>query len=175
MAENKVLRFKIGDWIVHHNYGVGEVVDIVDKVLDGHHETFFKVSTEDVEYWLPSDKADADHIEPIRSVKDFDQAIEIISKPPDVSTASPSQHRRMLYERWRDGSLPARAALIRDLHGMDSVRKLNYDDKKAFDRAEKFFIMEWIISNPSLTVISAKRLLTEALNLSIQKAKLETQ
>lgn len=175
MAENKALRFKIGDWIVHHNYGVGEVVDIVDKVLDGQRETFFKVSTEEIEYWLPSDKADADHIEPIRSVQAFDQAIEILSKPPDLTAAPPSQHKRMIYERWLDGSLPARAALIRDLHGMDNVKQLSYDDKKAYERAEKFFIMEWIISNPSLSIISAKRLLTEALNLSIQSAKLETE
>jgi len=83
MVEKKALRFEIGDWIVHYYYGVGEVVDIVDKVLDEHQETFFKVSTAEIEYWLPSDKAEAEHIKPIRSEKEFDQAIQIISKPPD--------------------------------------------------------------------------------------------
>lgn len=169
MAAKKALRFKIGDWIVHYSYGVGEVVDIQDKVLDGHLDTFFKVSTPDIEYWLPSEKADAEHITPLRSKKEFDQAIQIISKPPNLTSDPPSSHRRLINERWQDGSLPARAALIRDLHGMNNVKKLNYDDKRAYDKAEVFFINEWIISNPSLSKSTAKQKLSEALKSSIQK------
>lgn len=171
MAAKKSLRFKIGDWIVHYSYGVGEVVDIVEKVLDGQEETYFKVSTADIEYWLPSEKADAEHISPIRSKKEFDQALKIIAKPPDLMTDPPSRHSRMIYERWLDGSLPARAALIRDLHGMNDVKKLNYDEKRAYDKAEKFFINEWVISNPSLSTITAKKMLNEALKVSSQSAK----
>lgn len=169
MAAKKALRFKVGEWIVHYTYGVGEVVDIQDKVLDGQQDTFFKVSTGDIEYWLPSAKADADHITPVRSEKEFDQAIQIISKPPNLTVDTPSSHRRLVNERWLDGSLPSRAALIRDLHGMNNAKKLNYDDKKAYDKAEKFFITEWIISNPSLSTATAKQKLNEALQASIQK------
>lgn len=171
MTAKKSLRFKIGDWIVHYSYGVGKVVDIVEKVLDGQEETYFKVSTADIEYWLPSEKADADHISPIRSKKEFDQALKIISKPPDLMTDPPSRHSRMIYERWLDGSLPARAALIRDLHGMNVVKKLNYDEKRAYDKAENFFINEWIISNPALSKITAKKMLNEALKVSSQSVK----
>lgn len=169
MASKKALKFKVGDWIVHYSYGVGEVVDIVEKVLDGQKETFFKVSTAEIEYWLPNEKAGAEHISPIRSKKEFDQAIQIISKPPDLMSEPPSRHRRLIYERWLDGSLPARAALIRDLHGMNARRKLGYDEKKAYDKAENFFISEWVISNPSLTKSTAKKLLNEALKISSQR------
>lgn len=86
-------------------------------------------------------------------------------------TDPPSKHSRMIYERWLDGSLPARAALIRDLHGMNTVKKLNYEEKRAYDKAEKFFITEWIISNPSLSKITAKQLLNDALQLSSQSVK----
>ena len=171
MAAKKTLRFKIGDWIVHYSYGVGKVVDIVEKVLDGQEDTYFKVSTTDIEYWLPNEKADVDHITPIRSKKDFDQALQIISKPPELMSDPPSRHSRLIYERWMDGSLPARAALIRDLHGMNTVKKLNYDEKRAYDKAENFFINEWIISNPTLSKVTAKKMLNEALQRS-QSAKL---
>jgi len=175
MAANKALRFKIGDWIVHNNYGVGEVVDIVEKVLDGQPGTFFKVSTQDIDYWLPSDKADADHITPIRSEKEFDQALQIISEPPVKMSEPPSRHKRLIYERWLDGSLAARAALIRDLHGMDRIKKLSYDEKKTYDRAEIFFLNEWIISDPSLTISTAKKRLKDALNLSSQMVSSSTK
>jgi RNA polymerase-interacting CarD/CdnL/TRCF family regulator len=171
MVAKKTLRFKVGDWIVHYSYGVGKVVDIAEKVLDGQEETYFKVSTADIEYWLPSEKAGADHITPIRSKKEFDQALQIISKPPVLMSDPPSRHSRLIYERWLDGSLHARAALIRDLHGMNTVKKLNYDEKRAYDKAENFFINEWIISNPSLSKITAKKMLNEALQRS-QSAKL---
>ena len=103
MSVMKALRFKIGDWIVHYSYGIGEVVDIVEKVLDGQQEIFFKVATADIEYWLPSEKASADHISPIRSKKDFDHALQILAKPPDLMTDPPSKHSRMINDRWLDG------------------------------------------------------------------------
>lgn len=172
MAAKKALRFKIGDWIVHDTYGVGEVVDILDKALDGHSDTYFKVSTEEIEYWLPSEKADADHIKTVRSEKEFDQALKIIAKPPDLMSESANRVKRLVYERWLDGSLPARAALIRDLHGRNSIKELSYDEKKTFTKAENFFISEWIISNPSLSKTKAKQRLSEALQLSINGLKL---
>jgi len=171
MAAKKDLRFEVGDWIVHDSYGVGEVVGIVEKVLDGHQETFFKVSTTDIEYWLPCETADAEHIRRIRSQKEFEQALKIISKPADVMSDPPSRHRQMINERWQDGSLTARAALIRDLHGMSDVKKLSYDEKRAYDKAENFFINEWVISNPSLSKNTAKKMLNDALKVSSQQQK----
>lgn len=173
MAAKKALRFKVGDWIVHDNYGVGEVVDIVDKDLDGQRETYFKVSTEEIEYWLPSDKADAEHIKRIRSKAEFDQAIEIISEPPDLMAEPSHRNKRVITERWLDGSLAARASLIRDLNGRNHVKELSYDEKRTFEKAEAFFVNEWIISNPSLTKSKAEQRLREALLLSIKKEELE--
>ena len=173
MAATKSLRFKVGDWIVHDNYGVGEVVDIMDRDLDGQRDTYFKVSAAEIEYFLPSDKADADHIKTIRSQKEFDQALEIISEPPDLMSEPSHRNKRVITERWLDGSLAARAALIRDLNGRNHTKELNYDEKRTFEKAEKFFITEWIISNPTLTKTKAEQRLREALQLSIKKEELE--
>ena len=175
MVAKKALRFEIGDWIVHDYYGVGEVVDIVDKVLDEHQETFFKVSTAEIEYWLPSDKAEAEHIKPIRSEKEFNQAIQIISKPPDPISEPHKRNKKLIHKRWLDGSLPARAALMRDLHGRNNVKVLSYDERETFKKAEKFFINEWVISNPSLSRTKARQRLDEALETSTQREKLESE
>jgi CarD family transcriptional regulator len=175
MAAKKAPEFDVGDWIVHYYYGVGEVVDIVDKVLDGQQETYIKVETPDIEYWLPRDKSDAEHIKPVRSEQEFDQAIEIMSESPDLESGTQSRNKRLIYQRWLDGSLPARAALLRDLHGRDKIKGLSYDDKNTYEKAEKFFINEWVISNPSLSKIKAKQKLNEALALSLQREKLESE
>ncbi len=173
MAVNKALKFKVGDWIVHAYYGVGEVVDILEKDLDGHREIFYRVSAKEIEYWLPNAKVDAEHIHPIRTKKEFDQALEIISKAPVQITEPPNRSKRLIYERWLDGSLPARAALIRDLHGRNNVKQLSYEEKKTYQKAESFFLSEWVVSNPSLSKAKAKQRLNEALNLSITSEELE--
>jgi RNA polymerase-interacting CarD/CdnL/TRCF family regulator len=175
MADKQALRFKIGDWIVHAYYGVGEVVDILEKDLDGAREIYFRVSAAEIEYWLPNDKADAEHIHPIRTKKEFDQAIKIMSKPPVLISEPPNRSKRLIYERWLDGSLPARAALLRDLYGRNNKKELSYDEKKTFEKAENYFIDEWIISNPSLSRTQAKQKLKEALTVSVQSDVLEPE
>ena len=174
MVAKKALRFAIGDWIVHYYYGVGEVVDIVDKTLDDHQVTFFKVAAAEIEYWLPSDKAEAEHIKPIRSKKEFDQAIQIISKPPNPMSEPHNRNKQIIYKRWLDGSLPARAELMRDLHGRNNVKVLSYDERETFTKAEKLFINEWVISNPSLSKKKARQMLDEAFETSTQRKNLES-
>ena len=175
MAAKSALKFKIGDWIVHSYYGVGEVVDILEKDLDGHREIFYRVSAAEVEFWLPNAKADAEHIHPIRTKKEFDQAIKILSKPPVLISEPPNRSKRLIYERWLDGSLPARAALLRDLYGRNSTKELSYDEKKTLEKVENFFIDEWVLSNPSLSRTQAKQRLAEALTVSVQSEALEPE
>lgn len=175
MAEKQALRFKTGDWIVHTSYGVGKVIEIVDKDVDGNQESFFRVSTDEIEYWLPVEKADAEHITPIRSERDFNRAIRIISKPPQPMSEPRNQYKRQIYERWLDGSLAARAALIRDLNGRNAIKRLNYDEKETCNKAENSFIDEWIITVPSLSRLMARKRLNEALKISLQGANLEVE
>ena len=175
MVTKKKLRFDIGDWIVHYSYGVGKVVDIIEKGLEGQQETFFEVSTSEIEYWIPIDKADSSHIEPIRSERDFDHAIQIIAKPPQPTNETQNRNKRVIYERWLDGSLPARAALIRDLYGRNKIRELSYDEKVTFTKAENFFISEWIITSPDLSKSIARQRLNEALETSTQMEADETE
>ncbi len=167
MTAKKALRFKIGDWIVHYSHGIGKVIDIVEKVFEGYQETFFKVATSEIEYWLPINQADAEHIEPIRSKKDFDQAIQVVSKPPNPMSEPHNRNKKIIYERWLDGSLSARAALLRDLHGRNNLKELSYDEKEILGKIENFFIDEWIITNPSLSRLDAKQRLQGALEKSI--------
>jgi len=175
MVEKQALRFKIGDWIVHTSYGVGKVIDILDKDMDGCQETFFRVSTDDIEYWLPVEKAYAEHISPIRSERDFNQAIQIISTPPEPMSEPQNQYKRLINERWSDGSLPSRAALIRDLNGRNATKRLSYDEKETCNKAENSFIKEWIITVPSLTTTVARKRLNEALAMSLKRGDLQTE
>ncbi|MDY6845744.1 MAG: hypothetical protein SVP52_01245, partial [Chloroflexota bacterium] len=73
--------------------------------------------------------------------------------------------------RWLDGSLSARAALIRDLHGRNSIKGLSYDEKATYEKAENHFINEWVLTNPSLSKTAAKKRLKDALVESIRRRR----
>jgi len=165
-------RFEIGDWIVHYYYGIGRVKDIVEKGLEDNKNTFYKVSTKEIDYWIPIDREDADHIEPIRSKKDFEYAYEILSQPPKPIGKQYKTRKKRIHDRWLEGNLPSRAKLIRDLNGCLKLEKLSFNEKETFEKVKRYYIAEWITADETLTQKNARKRLNNALKESVIKAKI---
>lgn len=172
MADKKIFRFKIGDWIIHHFHGIGKVQSIEDKALDGEKHTFYKVKTKDIAYWIPVDQENRDHLEPIRSSDEFEHAIMTISQPPQDFSDHPQTRKKQIQERWQDGHLLSRAELIRDLNGRMNLERLNFDEKEIFDKALQAFVGEWIVVDQSLTHAKATTRVCQALEVSTQHIKM---
>ena len=165
-------RFEIGDWIVHYYYGIGRVKDIVDKGLDENRNTFYKVSTKEIDYWIPMDQEDIDHIEPIRLKEDFENALFIFTQIPQPIGKHYKTRKKIIHERWLDGSLETRAALIRDLNGRLKLEKLSFNEKTMFEKVKRYYIAEWIIADKSLKRKDAQKKMRIALKKGVNKAKL---
>jgi len=164
-------RFEIGDWVVHYYYGVGKVEDIVEKGLEGNEKVFYKVSTKDIDYWIPLEDEYTDHIEPIRSKKEFDQALKIIAEAPKPIAEHHKSRKKRIHDRWLEGNLESRARLLRDLHGRLKLEKLSFSEKEMLEMVRQFFINEWIITDQSLSRKEAREKLRKALKTSVKKAK----
>jgi RNA polymerase-interacting CarD/CdnL/TRCF family regulator len=164
-------RFEIGDWVVHYYYGVGKVEDIVEKGLDGNEKIFYKVSTKDIDYWIPLEDEDSDHIEPIRSKKEFDQALKIIAEEPEPIAQHHKTRKKRIHDRWLEGSLESRAKLLRDLHGRLKLEKLSFSEKEMLEKVRQFYINEWITTDQSLTRKEARKKLRKALKAGVKKAR----
>jgi len=171
MVAIKNSRFEIGDWIVHYYYGVGKVEDIVEKGLDGNEKTFYKVSTKEIDYWIPVEEENVDHIEPIRTKKDFDRALDIVAEPPEPIAKHHKTRKKSIHDRWLEGNLESRARLLRDLHGRLKLEKLSFSEKEMLEKVRRFFINEWIITDKSLTRKEARKRLRNALKVSVIKGR----
>ncbi len=171
MVARKNTRFDIGDWVAHYHHGIGKIKGLVKKVMDGDKQTFYKVSTQEMDYWIPIEEEDADHIKPIRSKKDFENALKVLAQTPRPIAKHHKSRKKIIHERWLKGSLPSRAALLRDLYAHAQLKKLNFNEKEIFSKVRKFFVNEWIITDPTLTHQLAQSRIDEALNESIGKAK----
>jgi RNA polymerase-interacting CarD/CdnL/TRCF family regulator len=168
-ATKEETRFKIGDWIVHYYHGVGKVKDIVEKGLDGNQKRYYKVSTKDMDYWIPLEEESSDHIEPIRSKRDFEQALKIIEQKPVPIAQHHNTRKKCIHDRWMNGSLDSRAALLRDLYGMLKLDKLSFSEKEMMEKVRNYFISEWLITEKGLTHKQAKIKLRAALKSSVKK------
>lgn len=168
MVDKKNLRFKIGDWIVHHFHGVGKVNEIEEKGLEGEKNTFYKVTTKEIDYWIPIENDDRDHLEPIRSKDDFDCAIEILSQTPIPFSDHPQSRKKQIQEKWQDGCLRSRAELIRDLNGRMIQDHLNFEEKEMLEKARSDFINEWTIVDKNITISQAKSWINQSHEKSIK-------
>lgn len=171
MVTKKKTRFQVGDWIVHYFHGVGKIEGIVDKGLDGKEKTYYKVSTKDMDYWIPMEDQMSGHIEPIRSKTEFENALIELTKPPKPIGKHHKTRKKRIHERWLDGKLSSRARLLRDLHGRRKLEKLSFNEREILDKVRKYFINEWLITDGSLTRLKARNKINKALQQSIKKAK----
>lgn len=170
-ATKEKTRFDIGDWIIHYYHGVGKVEDIVEKGLDGNQKLYYKVSTKEIDYWIPLEDEGSEHIEPIRSKEDFNEALNIIEQKPIPIAQHHKTRKKKIHDRWMIGSLESRAELLRDLYGRLKLEKLSFNEKGMMEKVQSFFISEWLITDEALTRKQAKKRLRAALKSSVNKGR----
>lgn len=173
MVAKKSLRFNIGDWIIHYYHGVGQVKDIVEKGLEGNEKTFYKVTTKDIDYWIPIEDEDSDHIEPIRTEQDFEEALKVLTSKPEPIANHHKSRKKKIHDRWLDGDLLSRAKLLRDLNGRLKLIKLSFSEKEVLKKVRSYFINEWLIVDSNLTRKKAKKKIRKALKIGVKEAKKE--
>lgn len=134
-----------GDWIVHANYGVGQVKGKDKKSLDGEKMTFLKVKTFNSIYWLPVTNLDVDHIRPLASKYQITRALTLIRKAPKEMDKDHKQRSKDISQAFSDVSLYTKARMIRDLNGRRVTIRLNQSEGDAFDKMKKQLLNEWSV------------------------------
>ena len=165
--------YKIGDWIVHVFYGLGEVIGKDRKILEGEELIFFKVETSDSLYWIPISNIDNNRIRPVASKNQFRYALTIIQEPPMKMEENYLQRRKEISHSLLDISLYTKVRMIRDLHGRRAVTKFNSNDHNVLVNITEQFLNEWtLVMDEDREILEAK--LNMALKISDDKVLLET-
>lgn len=168
-------RFKIDDWVVHHYYGIGKVEAIVEKGIKGNRQMFYRVSTKKMDYWLPIKEEDTDNVEPIRSKAAFESTLKILSQAPETIAEHHKSRKKIIHERWQDGSLKSRARLMRDLNGRQKLASLSFNEKEMLEKIRQAYINEWLVADGDLKCPQAQKQIREALAKGVKKVKREKE
>ena len=138
--------FSLGDRVVHHSYGVGQIDGIERKSLNGTKVECFKVKTKDGVYWFPKDGLDNPRIHPVASQELIQRAIEILRSAPDDLGNDPIQWKERIDVVKTDGDFLAISSLVRDLAALKTKKKLNQTQSQALKNLKDRLIREWAAS-----------------------------
>lgn len=147
-----------GDWIVHANYGLGQVTGEDKKVLAGEEKDYYKVETSSATYWLPKNRVSADTVRMVASEKRFEQALAEIKEEPETMAKDFRTRRAKIVEVISTNSVVAFAALIRDLYYRRKQKNLNQNEKHALELLKTRFAREWAIANGIEEEVALSRL-----------------
>ena len=157
-----------GDWIVHSNYGLGQVKGEDTKVLEGEKNDYYVIQTETATYWLPKNRINANSIRDIAPVKKFHQALKVIKEKPRQMNKDFRKRQSRIVEVIASNTVVELAMLMRDLYWRRKQKKLNQNEKRALDLMKQRFVREWAIS-AEMNEEDTLSLLEETLAKSVKK------
>lgn len=148
-----------GKWIVHRQFGVGEILCREDKTISGETGEYFRVKTHDSMIWLPVNDV-SDDWRSILNEEEFGEVIEALKRPPQ-EMASHYQSRNGRINRARSQNDPLTSArLIRDLRGRwQREGKLRNIERDALRTLTRSLVQEWALSYGLKLSTARKRLM----------------
>jgi RNA polymerase-interacting CarD/CdnL/TRCF family regulator len=135
--------FRKGDWVSHLHHGVGKVEGKEKKTLDGESKEYYKVSTRNGEYWIPTDSLDPDRIRLVVSENILQNAIKILESPAEQMDSKHTVRKSRINQVISEGELEGFCELLRDLQGKRAADKLNTTEQRAHSTIKKKIAAEW--------------------------------
>ena len=136
-------QYSIGDWVIHRNYGIGQIRAVESKSIGGEKIRCFKIQTMEGTYWASIQNMVNSRMRPIASQDQIQQAlIELNKKTPEVDTDHQTWKNRIKQVQ-REGSLIDVVKIIRDLNAKHDQKRLNDYETKALKRFTDLLIGEW--------------------------------
>ncbi|MGW8249569.1 MAG: CarD family transcriptional regulator [Anaerolineales bacterium] len=137
------LPFQVGDQVIHWVYGLGEIIQLDEKVLSGNPAIYYVVQIRDLTIWVPRDEAGVHCLRFPTPAKDFQKLFHLLSSPGESLATDRYLRRTQLMELLKDGTLESICRVIRDLVWYKRSNKINESDNSILARARNFLLTEW--------------------------------
>jgi CarD family transcriptional regulator len=138
--------FQIGDKVIHSTHGLGEVVQIEEKVIQEHIKSCYVVRTQNLTIWVPVENHEQHSLRVPTSNSEFTDLFTIFHSPPELLPEDRLERKKLLHELLNDGQISSICRVVRDLTYLDRQKKLNEEDRSILERAKKSLLDEWVYS-----------------------------
>ena len=160
------MKFQVGDWVVHWAHGLGEIVQLDEKMLSGRTVLYYVVQVADLKLWVPVENTGPSSLRLPTAAEEFEKLFTILGGPEEPLPEDRLERKRQLGEKMRDRSSASICRVIRDLTSYGRRKKLSENDQEIMDRAKSFLLNEWRVSL-SIPLGQAQRDLDELLGVNL--------
>jgi len=156
------MKFKIGEQVIHWKFGLGEIVQLEEKVVLGKSALYYVVQIRDFLIWVQANEIGEASLRKPTPDSEFNGLFAILRSPGETLSLDCLERKQHLQDQMRNGKLDGICRVVRDLTSFSSIKHLNENDKSVLARARNFLITEWGLSL-SVTSDQAERELTQML------------
>lgn len=156
------MAYQVGDKVVHGTYGLGEIVQLDEKMISGQTAAYYVVQVGELTIWVPQKIAGQSSLRPPTPAREFKKTVTLLKTPGEPLSADRLARKAMLMELMRDGRLESICKVVRDLSFFGKSNRLNDNDNAILQRARNLLLDEWHVSL-SVPVQQAQRDLKQML------------
>jgi RNA polymerase-interacting CarD/CdnL/TRCF family regulator len=156
------MNYAVGDQVVHWSFGLGEIVQVDEKVLSGKSNQYYVVQMNNLTIWVPVSEKGERSLRSLTAAGDFQKTIRLLAGPGEPLPVDRFQRKTYLAEMMQDGTLESLCRLVRDLTFFKRLKKVNDTDNTILDRARKMLVNEWGVTL-AVPTIQAERAMNELL------------
>ena len=135
-----------GMWIVHANYGVGQIIRYEEKQLGGKNRSYYRVEGDNATFWFSPDRAGSTkRVRPVATRGKLKEAIKVMAERPQKLAPTHKERVTQIQKIVSTGSLIPIAGLIRDLSYQAVERKLSNPEQETLENLQKRLVKEWSV------------------------------
>lgn len=138
--------FRIGDKVIHCTFGLGEITQIEEKIINGHPTHCYVVTVSDMTVWVPMDDLQKNSLRAPTSPEEFVKTLPILSGPTETLLEDRMLRKNQLMDQLKDGQLTSICRVVRDLTHYQHSFKLNDQEISILNKAVKSLLTEWTVS-----------------------------
>ncbi len=138
--------FQVGDQVIHWMYGLGEIIQLDEKVLSGHIGNYYVVQIRDLTLWVPQNETGENSLRFPTPAENFKKLFRILSSPGEPLSDDRFIRKTQLTELLKGRTLESICRVVRDLVSYKRTNKINESDNSILNHASKFLLNEWSVA-----------------------------
>ncbi|MDH4121536.1 MAG: hypothetical protein OEV94_07520 [Deltaproteobacteria bacterium] len=137
--------FQVGEKVVYPQYGLGNILDVVQRQVSGIDMGFYRLEfpAKQMEIFVPVARARENGLRKVMSQQDVNRLIDFIESSP--STVKPQQWhrwRKKTLEQLRSGEALDMAQIFCYLNNLEKKKGLSFTERKILLQVEEMLMME---------------------------------
>ena len=144
--KTKKRKFKVADLAVYPAHGVGEIIAIESRVVNGEKHDFYimKIIENGMTIMIPTNNVESVGLRDVIQKKEVPKIYAVMQSKKEANTDNQTWNRR--YREYMDkiktGSLYDVAEVFRDLFLLKMTKDLSFGERKLYDTAQILLVRE---------------------------------